>query len=160
MLCWPDIFFSNARSRWVGGSRLGGDGKRVSYGQCGCETTRVCSDVDGCVVQGSWVDGVTMPASTSWLQGGLDEVGGSGREWVSSKASPSDHGMWCPCSSALVLLVVCVFKCLLGRGARSLGNGGCLWCEVKGELLYCKWRTSEEIVVVWKKTWMLKHPSV
>lgn len=74
MLCWSDISFPNAPGKWMGGIRLGGDGKRVNYRQCGCETTHC--DVDGCVMQGSWwVDGKTAPAGASWLQGGLDAAG-------------------------------------------------------------------------------------
>lgn len=110
-----------------------------------------------------------MPASGWWSQGGLGEVGGGGRGWVSKNAAPSTpapccscsdgaHGMGRPCSHALVLPPVCTLKRLLGSGARSLGIGGCLWCEAKGELLCGKQRTSEEIVTVWKKAWMLKCP--
>lgn len=95
MLCWSDISFPNIPGEGVGGSRLGSEGRRVSYGQCGCET---CCDVAGRVVQGSRVDGGTMSASTPWLQKRLDEVDGNGRGWVSGKASPSTPVCCCFCS--------------------------------------------------------------
>lgn len=98
MLCWSDIFLLNAPGYWVGG-RLGGDGKRVLDGRCGCETTSDCSDLDGCMVQRLWVDGGTMPESTSWLRGRMDEGDGSGRRWRSNKTSPSTPVSCCFCSN-------------------------------------------------------------
>lgn len=65
-----------------------------------------------------------MPASTSWLQGGLDEVDGSGRGWVSNKASsPSASVSCCFCSNRVLLCRVPV-----GCGARALVLLSCLLC--------------------------------
>jgi len=111
-----------------------------------------------------------MPASTSWLEGGLEEVGGSGRGWVSDELLPAPQ---CRAASAVLGVLrrrVPVRSCfgpacwvhvwvLAGQRTQVTGNRGVPLVCGKGELLYWKRRTSEEIVIFWKKAWKPKRLS-
>lgn len=111
-------------------------------------------------------------SACGWMEGRcLKAPHGCGEGWMKGMVVAGDGGAiklppapQCPAASAViesghagclwdavpVLLCfcpafVCILKCWLGRGARSLGIRGHLWCEAEVELLYCKWRTSEEM---------------